>query len=132
MQFLKMIFTWWHTQTFGTALFTWQRGICVGEDAQGNKYYVDKKGQSINGKVRRWVVYNGDVEATRVPPEWHGWLHYTVDETPIDKPPVQREWFEEHEVNQTGLDGAHKPHGSLLDGNAKQADSSGYEAWSPK
>ena len=82
MQFLRMLFTWWHSQTLGTALATWRHGELVGMDEQGNRYYRDKNGKSINGKPRRWVVYNGDVEATRVPPEWHGWLHYTVDETP--------------------------------------------------
>ena len=82
MQFLRMLFTWWHSQTLGTALTTWRHGELVGMDEQGNRYYRDKNGKSINGKTRRWVVYNGDVEATRVPPEWHGWLHYTVDETP--------------------------------------------------
>ncbi len=74
MQFLKMLFTWWHGATLGTALFTSRRGRLIGTDDQGNKYYVDKKNQSLNGKVRRWVIYEGDVEASRVPPEYgmHG------------------------------------------------------------
>ncbi len=78
------------------------------------------------------MVYNGDVEASRVPPEWHGWLHYTVDTTPEENAPERKSWEQPHQINQTGLAGAHQPDGSLLDGNAKQADSSGYEAWSPK
>ena len=67
MQFLRMLFTWWHSQTLGTALTTWRHGELVGMDEQGNRYYRDKNGKSINGKTRRWVVYNGDVEAHACP-----------------------------------------------------------------
>ena len=109
MQFLRMLFTWWHSQTLGTALTTWRHGELVGTDEQGNRYYRDKNGKSINGKTRRWVVYNGDVEATRVPPEWHGWLHYTVDETPEEAGFEKKDWHQPHRANQTGTPNAHPP-----------------------
>ena len=81
MQFLRMLFTWWHSQTLGTALTTWRHGELVGMDEQGNRYYRDKNGKSINGKTRRWVVYNGDVEAHACPRmAWLAALH--GDETP--------------------------------------------------
>ena len=111
MQFLRMLFTWWHSQTLGTALATWRHGELVGMDEQGNRYYRDKNGKSINGKPRRWVVYNGDVEATRVPPEWHGWLHYTVDETPDEAGFEKKDWHRPHRANQTGTPNAHRPAG---------------------
>lgn len=131
-QIFRLIFTWWHNQTLGTMLHTFRRGQLVGADDQGNKYYVDKKGQSINGKTRRWVIYNGDVEASRVPAEWHGWLHYTVDETPLEVASDRKKWQKPHQINQTGLKAADKPDSSLLDGNStQQADSSTYEAWHP-
>ena len=79
--FLLKFFTWWNGQTFGTQLWTWRFGELVGEDEQGNRYYRTK-GRKIDptlGFERRWVVYNGYAEATRVPPSWHGWLHHTVD-----------------------------------------------------
>ena|SRR5580700_8586613 len=64
--------------TLGTWLFTKMRGERVGTDAEGNHYYQDKR--LIAGRRRkRWVMYNGVVEASRVPPEWDGWLHYTTD-----------------------------------------------------
>ncbi|MEC7594522.1 MAG: hypothetical protein VYC90_02210 [Pseudomonadota bacterium] len=49
MQFLRMLFTWWHSQTLGTAITTWRHGELVGMDEQGNRYYRDKNGKSING-----------------------------------------------------------------------------------
>ena len=67
--------------TLGTWLFTKMRGERVGTDAEGNHYYQDKR--VIAGRRRkRWVMYNGVVEASRVPPEWNGWLHYTTDVVP--------------------------------------------------
>ena len=123
-----MIFTWWHGQTLGTWWHTFTRGQLIGSDAQGNLYYQDKAGRSINGKARRWVIYNGDVEAGRVPPEWHGWLHYTVDTPPNEEAPVTRSWQKEHQINPTGTSKAHKPRGAA---DAARYPS-GYDAWRPE
>ena len=40
---------------------------------------------SYDARKRRWVIYNGYAEASKVPPDWHGWLHYTFDEPPTDR-----------------------------------------------
>src|SRR5277367_2844777 len=66
MAMLRMIFIWWRGATLGTLVTTWFSGQFVGEDAFGNRYYQNKTG------LRRWVLYNGTVEASRVPPDWHG------------------------------------------------------------
>ena len=34
------------------------------------------------GFERRWVIYNGYVEASTIPPGWHGWMHHMVDAPP--------------------------------------------------
>lgn len=128
MRLLKMIFTWWNSQTLGTMLITWRRGELVGVDEQGNCYYQDRHGASINGKTRRWVIYNGDIETSRVPAEWHGWLHYTVDETPDEAGMTKREWMKPHQMNLTGTKDAHKPAGPA--DTASYAD--GYDAWKPE
>src|SRR3546814_13426115 len=64
-----------------TRLITLMRGEDVGTDGFGNRYYQDRRIPKY-GRRRRWVVYNGEDEASRVPPEWHHWLHYTTDEVP--------------------------------------------------
>ena len=38
--FLLKFFTWWSGQTFGTQLWTWRFGELVGQDEQGNRYYL--------------------------------------------------------------------------------------------
>src|ERR1700712_1345066 len=86
MHFLTRMLTWWNSQTLGTQLFTARRGIRVGDDAQGNIYY-----QTADAK-KRWVIYNGEMEASRVSPDWHGWLHYTWDQPPTKSPLVHKPW----------------------------------------
>ena len=85
--FLLKLFTWWNRQTFGTQLWTWLYGEAVGEDEFGNRYYRTRGGKidPTLGFERRWVIYNGDAEASTVPPSWHGWLHHTVDVPPTEE-----------------------------------------------
>ncbi|MEL6426780.1 MAG: NADH-ubiquinone oxidoreductase subunit NDUFA12 family protein, partial [Pseudomonadota bacterium] len=80
------LLTWWDSATLGTQLFTRRHGEKVGEDDQGNVFY-----QKDGGK-RRWVMYNGEIEASRVSPEWHGWLHFTFDEPPTKAPLKRKSW----------------------------------------
>jgi NADH:ubiquinone oxidoreductase subunit len=54
--------TWWNGQTLNTQLFTWRKGLKVGTDAQGNKFYKNKDNS------KRWVIFNGEAEASRVDP----------------------------------------------------------------
>jgi NADH:ubiquinone oxidoreductase subunit len=124
MNFLLRLLTWWNGQTLGTQLFTARKGVRVGEDAEGNAFY-----QTRDGK-RRWVIYNGESEASRVSPDWHGWLHFTWDEPPTKAALVHRTWERPHLANLTGTAMAYAPSGSLR--KAKPAERRDYEAWSPE
>lgn len=53
----------------------------VGKDEYGNRYYESKK-QDYLGRTKRQVIFNGKVEASKIPPMWHAWLHYMVNELP--------------------------------------------------
>ena len=86
---LKKIFTWWNGATIGTMLFSKLNGTRMGEDALGNVYF--EGGKATDGRARRWVIYAGANDASLVPPEWHGWLHYSTDLTPDQLPPP-RSW----------------------------------------
>jgi NADH:ubiquinone oxidoreductase subunit len=124
MSFLLRVVTWWNSQTLGTQLFTARKGTRVGEDEQGNIYY-----QTGDGK-RRWVIYNGESEASRVAPDWHGWLHHTWDQPPTEKPLTRKAWEKPHQENLTGTPAAHVPAGSLR--RAAPLARSDYEAWQPE
>jgi NADH:ubiquinone oxidoreductase subunit len=115
--------------TFGTWLFTKLRGELVGTDAEGNRYFLDKKLGS-GRRRKRWVMYNGEVEASRVPPEWHGWLHYTTDVPPPRGGLPRQAWQKDHERNLSGTDLAYRPPGHTLVSGGNQPKPV-YEAWRP-
>ena len=116
--------TWWNGQTLNTQLWTARNGVRVGEDDQGNVYYRTKD------DARRWVIFNGEAEASRVSPDWHGWLHRTWDEPPTDKPLVHKPWEKPHQENLTGTAAAYAPAGSIR--RADPVERSDYEAWVPE
>ena len=67
---LSKIFTWWNGATIGTLFTVGKRGQLVGTDEFGNRYYQSRDNVSYDGRKRRWVIYDGYAEATKVPPEW--------------------------------------------------------------
>lgn len=124
MQFILRLLTWWNGQTLGTQLFTWRKGVKVGEDDQGNQFYRTRDGR------KRWVIYNGEMEASRVSPDWHGWLHYTWDEPPSEKPLRHKVWEKPHQENLTGTPLAYAPPGSIRRRHPEEPRD--YEAWTPE
>lgn len=116
--------TWWNGQTLNTQLFTSRYGERVGEDDAGNIFYQTKDSK------RRWVIFNGESEASRVSPDWHGWLHHTWNDPPTENPPKRKEWEKPHHPNLTGTSAAYAPEGSLR--RSAPADRKDYEAWSPE
>ena len=124
MSLFKMIFSWWNSATWGTLLTTWLSGAPVGTDDFGNRYYQNKDGS------RRWVIYNGTVEASRVPPDWHGWLHHTTDTPPPAGGLPRETWQKDHERNHSGTDLAYRPPGSTLV-TSPDKPKPPYEAWRP-
>ena len=124
MNTLLRALTWWNSQTLNTQLFTWRKGVRVGEDDQGNIYYRTRDDK------RRWVIFNGEAEASRINPEWHGWLHHTWNAPPNEQPLKRKGWEKPHEENHTGSALAYMPAGSLR--NSQTKDRQDYEAWQPE
>ena len=119
ISFFKQIFIWWHRQTIGTFINTLFTGKFVGQDEFGNKYYSNSKG-------KRWVIYKSRVEASKIPPEWHSWIHFLTN----NKPPANLnkfKWQKKHEENLTGTTRAYKPDGLLSSDSKKNIKK--YETW---
>ncbi len=125
----KNIFTWWEGATFGTWIGTKRNGARVGEDSLGNVYF--QGGKQPNGDPKRWVIYAGANDASRVPPEWHGWLHHQIDDIPDRALPPARGWEAAAVPNLTGTISAYAPSGALARGGKRAAAAGDYEAWSP-
>ena len=124
MSFLLRALTWWNSQTINTQVWTWRNGTKVGEDDQGNIFYQNKDGS------RRWVIFKGESEASRVSPDWHGWLHHTWDQPPTSAPLARKPWEQPHVPNMTGTPPAYHPEGSLY--RADPVARKDYDAWQPE
>ena len=129
---LGKIFSWTNGATLGTLFTIAKRGTLIGTDENGNRYYQSRDTQSYDGRHRRWVVYEGYAEASKVSPDWHGWLHYTFDEPPTVAPLVRRKWEKDHRPNMTGTPLAWRPQGSLANEGTRPAATGDYEAWKPE
>ena len=124
MKWLLQALTWWNGETLATRFYTWRHGKKVGEDAEGNVYYQNAAG------TRRWVIFNGEAEASRVSPDWHGWLHFTWDQPPTKAPLKHKAWEQPHQENLTGTLAAFAPAGSIRKGTPVARQD--YEAWQPE
>jgi NADH:ubiquinone oxidoreductase subunit len=123
--FFLALFTWWNGATVGTRFFTWRKGDFVGEDEFGNRYFRDRDNK------KRWVIYNGEAEASRIPPAWHGWMHHRTDVPPTEDSYKPHPWEKPHLPNLTGTPAAYRPKGSILSPEKRPEVSGDYEPWTP-
>ena len=125
--------SWWNGATFGTALFSRRHGGAVGKDAAGNAYFQHKQ-----NPARRWVIYNGSNDGSRVPPGWQAWLKGTIDQLPDEELPPRRPFEQPAQANLTGTSAAFRPSGSLgalgPSGahGVRPASTGDYQAWTPE
>lgn len=131
MGIFSEIFSWWGGNTWGTRSTLWWNSRFVGKDELGNQYYVQKRGVGPLGVPRRYVIYKNLAEASQVPAEWHGWLHYTVDDPPTETEYEAKPWQRDHVPNGTGTRDAYRPSGSILTAAARPKATGDYKAWKP-
>ena len=74
-------------------------------------------------------AYAGAVEASRVPPEWHAWLHYTTDAPLLER--ARYPWEKPHQANATGTPESYRPPGHDYQGGKRARATGDYEAWTP-
>lgn len=114
--------------TIGTRLYTWFNGRLVGRDGAGNAYYEHKRAEP-GERARRWVIFAGAAEASKVPSEWHPWLHYTTDEALTEQ--GRRPWQKPHQPNMTGTAASYRPAGHDYQGGNRARATGDYESWTP-
>jgi len=93
----------------------------IGQDKFGNMYY-EKNTLTLK---RRYVIYKGIVEASKVPPLWNSWLHYTRETPPKFKEGNIYKWQRDYQPNLTGTEYAYYPEPQ------KKTFSIGYRPWNP-
>ena len=109
--------------SIGTYIFTLLNGKIVGKDRFGNSYYTEKK-QSDKTRARRWVIYNGLAEPSKIPAEWHFWLHYTSDSPLSEREKDRYFWQKEHIPNTN--------HSYKRVKNKQKKSKLNYTPWIPK
>ena len=114
--------TWLHSTLFGEK---------VGEDEYGNRYYQSRSAEE-GEKRKRWVLYKGVAEPSKVPAQWHSWLHYTSDKVPAKDNVKRYSWQKPHIPNLTGTQNAYGPPGSVLKGGKRAPTTADYQPWQPK
>ena len=116
--------------TLGTFFYTLFFGNFVGQDDSKNKYYCNSK-NFLDLDSKRWVIFNGETEATKVPSHWHAWLHKTIDAPPLNYS-HKYSWQKDHESNHTGTSKAYFPSTHPLS-KQKNLDKikNDYEKWKP-
>ena len=103
----------------------------IGTDQLGNKYYRGKARKGYK-RERRWVMYKGYPDASKVPPEWHGWLHHQSNKVPSnDCKSYRQNWQKPHMPNMTGTNQAYLPPGHILKGEQRDKATGDYEVWQP-
>lgn len=103
---------------FGLLLYTKLFGKFAGVDTFKNNYYFTKH----SAYEKRWVVYNGIADASKIPAEWYGWLHFLNDAPPSS---ITKNWI-------PNITGTHFPkkHISSIE-NIPQITLKCYTKWIP-
>jgi NADH:ubiquinone oxidoreductase subunit len=97
----------------------------VGTDQFGNKYFVGNK-KNYLGQNKRYVIYKGICDGSKIPAIWHAWLHYSSQDFPSDSSGIDYDWQISHVQNLTGTKEAYNPSKS---NNIKLAS---YSKWTPE
>ena len=116
--------------TIGTKIYTFFCGRQVGSDDQGNRYFQSRK--TPKGEAgRRWVLYKGYPEPTKIPALWYSWMHRLTDEIPQGKKSMRYAWEKPHKPNLSGSNLAYAPPGHILKGGERYDVESDYQPWQP-
>jgi NADH:ubiquinone oxidoreductase subunit len=111
-------------------IVTFFTGKYIGQDAFGNCYYEGHSPTRYN-KKRRWVIFKGEVEASKITPQWFNWMHYQSDRIPNSNT-NKYNWEKPYLPNLTGTKYAYHPPGHVLSKKAKRHSATGdYERWQP-
>ena len=102
----------------------------IGTDEFGNQYFETRKAKRGQRK-RRYVIYNGQVEASKVPADCMAGFITLNNRLPPETGYIAHDWQQEHLPNLTGTKYAYRPAGHVLKGGKRKKATGDYEAWTP-
>ena len=89
---------------------------------------LEKMNLETNKKDNRWVVYKGEINASKITSDWFSWMHHTTDKIPSNKKENKFFWQKPHKDNKTGSQKAYRPNKIIK----QSKDFKKYETWKPK
>ena len=91
------------TNNIGTILYSFLNGKKVGEDNEGNRFYIHKK-----NRQKRWVLYKKKIDPTSLEIKWQIWLTENDKDKEIIINNPSYKWQKNKKANLTGtLDSYH-------------------------
>ena len=88
-------------------------------DEKGFIFYTNY--ESTKGK--RWVIYADEIDASKIPVEWHSWIHFTPNKVEKIHDFKKYDWQKPHKPNLTGTEEAYYPNKN------KDAIEKKYKSW---
>ena len=92
------------TNNIGTILYTLLNGKKIGQDLQGNKFYIHKK-----NKKKKWVLYKKQVDPTSLEVKWQIWLTEAANNDNTIYKNTNFKWQKNKKPNQTGTPDSYHP-----------------------
>ena len=91
------------TNNIAIILYSFLYGKKVGEDNQGNRFFIHKK-----NKKKRWVLYKEQIDPTNLEVKWQIWLTETNKDKEVNTENRSFKWQKNKKANLTGtLDSYH-------------------------
>ena len=114
------------TNNIGTILYSFLNGKKVGEDNQGNKFFIHKK-----NKKKRWVLYKKKVDPTTLEVRWQIWLTEIDKDKEITINNPNFKWQKDKKANLTGTQDAYHPRRNLEEKKMYDDKKNKYSVWKP-
>jgi NADH:ubiquinone oxidoreductase subunit len=108
-------------------LYTKIAGRFIASDSFGNRYFESRFSQN-KGKQRRWVIFSGHQEASKIPAQWHNWIHGNEFFAPQESQNMPQ-WVKCHQPNLTGTALQHHPQNTRAKTSRETID---YSPWKPQ
>ena len=61
-------------------------------------------------RVKRWIIYSNEIDASKIPVEWYSWMHFTPNKIEKKHSLDKYDWQKPHKPNLTGTDEAYYPY----------------------
>jgi NADH:ubiquinone oxidoreductase subunit len=120
-----------HLKKLTTSLYLKIFGELTHVDEYGNHYYQTKK-QDTLGRHKRYCIYRGISEASKIPAAMHLWMHHQT-ENPVNKN-KKYFWQKAHIPNLTGTQYSFTPRKKSIafeEKNASKQTPKHYTPWNP-